>query len=358
MEKIRKPNRYEQALLRLPDTLEWSQSLDIDSLKHFLLEKDGLPRIFLGSGGSLSAAQLATLLSVENGIAATAMTPYNYICSPWKSLPAKVFIFSAGGRNIDAFNAYKTASNSPSQQFGALIMTSSSILEDMMDRNGDVNKFIYPLTHRDSFLATNSLIAFYSLLFRVYRNENVNLTDWNFREAIETVIPSFIESTYNLPTEEWDEHNAALYKARETDRFYALYSPDAMPIAVDLESRFSESSVGCLQISDYRNFAHGRFNWFSQRVGQTGIIAIITPESKDMVEEILREIPDYIPVFKLSTTLKGSAGIMELLVKGMEIVKVLGTRWGLDVGAPQVAKFGKVIHRLDFLNPDKEDYDR
>lgn len=123
-----------------------------------------------------------------------------------------------------------------------------------------------------------------------------------------------------------------------------------MPIAIDLESRFSEGSVGCLQISDYRNFAHGRFNWFHQRKGQTAIIALTTPESKEVAENILSELPSDIPLMRLSTDSQGSLGTMVLLLKGMYLAKYLGLRWGLDIGAPRVADFGRIIHKKDFLN--------
>lgn len=347
-------NRYEQVLSRLPDTIVWSHNVDIQRNKKFLLKDDGLPRIFLGSGGSLSAAQLAMQLSVEYGMVAAAMTPYQYIFSAWSKLPAKVFLFSAGGRNVDALNAYKTAHHNTKQQFGVMLMCSPSILENQMTEDGETNAFVYKLQNRDGFLATNSLLAFYSLLFRIYRNDEVKIDDWESFESIGQSLKSFMGSTYNLPTEDWNEHDVALYEARETDRFYVLYSPETMPVAVDLESRFSEGSVGCLQISDYRNFAHGRFNWFHQRKGQTAIIALFTPESEKMATAMLAELPAEIPVMKLTTDKRGSEGTLELLLKGMYLSKYLGLRWGLDIGAPKVADFGRVIHRMDFMENDRD----
>ena len=349
----KQPTRYEKVLSMLPNTLTWTYGIDIESIQEFLLLEDELPRIFLGSGGSLSAAMLASQLSVEQRIVAVAMTPYQYVCSSWSRLPAKVFLFSAGGRNIDALNAYKTAIENPFQHFGVMLMSSPSLLESKIQSEGKGKAFIFPLKNGDGFLATNSLLSFYSLLFRIYRNESVAVDNWDFVYEVEQSFKDFIGETYKLDTKSWDEHNAALYEARETDRFYVLYSPDTMPIAVDLESRFSEGSVGCLQISDYRNFAHGRFNWFHKRKGQTAIIAIVTPESEMVANNILKELPDYIPYMKLSTNQTASMGTMELLIKSMFLAKHLGTRWGLDIGAPEVADFGRKIHRLDFLNSDE-----
>lgn len=347
-------NRYDKILAKLPDTLKWSHTQDVSDVTDYLLAADGLPRIFLGSGGSLSAAQLAMQLSVERGIVAAAMTPYQYIFSSWSKLPAKVFLFSASGRNVDAMNAYITAHATSGQQFGVMVMCTPSLLENRMTKDGERNVFRYELRNSDGFLATNSLLAFYSLLFRIYRQDSVSVEDWNTFDSIGQSLKDFIGSTYALATEDWNEHDAALYSARETDRFYVLYSPDSMPVAVDLESRFSEGSVGCLQISDYRNFAHGRFNWFHQRRGQTAIIAIITPESEKIANDILSTLPNDIPVMRLSTVKVGSEGIVDLLIKDMYLAKYLGLRWGLDIGAPSVAEFGKTIHRMDFVEKTEE----
>ena len=350
----KRANRYDAVLAKLPDTLEWSHVQDVSMVSDYLLEDDGLPRIFLGSGGSLSAAQLAMQLSVERGMVAAAMTPYQYIFSAWSRLPAKVFLFSAGGRNVDAMNAYLTAHSNPEQRFGVMLMCTQSLLETRMAEEGEPNAFVFKLQNGDGFLATNSLLAFYSLMFRIYRGESVSVGDWSSFDSIGVSLRDFIGTTYALETKGWNEHDAALYGARETDRFYVLYSPDSMPVAVDLESRFSEGSVGCLQISDYRNFAHGRFNWFHQRKGQTAIIALVTPESERLANDMLAELPGDIPVMRLSTDRAGSEGTIDLLVKGMYLSKHLGLRWGLDIGAPNVAEFGKAIHRMDFVEKSRE----
>ena len=80
---------------------------------------------------------------------------------------------------------------------------------------------------------------------------------------------------------------------------------------------------------------------------------MVTPESEIVANNILKELPEYIPYMKLATKRTGSTGTMELLIKSMFLAKHLGSRWGLDIGAPEVADFGRKIHRLDFLNSDE-----
>jgi len=70
----------------------------------------------------------------------------------------------------------------------------------------------------------------------------------------------------------------------------------------------------------------------------------------DVAENILSELPADIPLMRLSTDTKGSLGTMDLLLKGMYLSKYLGLRWGLDIGAPKVADFGRIIHKKDFMD--------
>ena len=53
---------------------------------------------------------------------------------------------------------------------------------------------------------------------------------------------------------------------------------------------------------------------------------------------------------RLSTEASSADGIMELLIKGMHLSMLIGMRWGLDIGHPEVAEFGKSIYRMDFMD--------
>lgn len=349
MARVSNGSKYDRMLGLLANTMKWCNGLDVEAVREFVTADDGLPRVFVGSGGSLSAAFMSAQLSVDCGMAAVAMTPYQYIFSGWSKIPARVLILSASGRNVDAINAYRTAHANKTQRVGALIFTPKSKLGELMKSDGEDGCFVYNLLNSDGFLATNSLLAFYMVAIRSFNGETVDFDTLDFGNEIRGVLEDFLKMSYSLCTDSWDDHNAAVYEARETDRFYVLYSADTQPVAIDLESRFSEGSIGCLQISDYRNFAHGRFNWFHQRKGQTGLIALVSPEGREVAENILSEIPDDIPVMRVETNRRGAKGLIDLLVKGMYLAKYMGTRWGMDIGAPDVAQFGKTIHSKDFI---------
>lgn len=115
-------------------------------------------------------------------------------------------------------------------------------------------------------------------------------------------------------------------------------------MALDIESKFSEGAVGNTQLADYRNFAHGRFNWFTQRPGQTGLICLQTPDDVEMSEEILSMVPGHVPALRLRTLHNSQLAAIDLLVKEHYLCSALGQRWGLDLSRPVVPEYGRILH--------------
>lgn len=347
--------RYEKSLSKLQQTFEWSLMQDISSAREFLLSDKNLPRVFLASGGSLSAAYFAAGLSLEAGCPAVAMTPYQFIFGPWSKIPSKILLISSSGRNVDIVNALKTSLETKASHIAAITLKNNNHLQTIMHGQKYGKCFSFHLAASDGFIATNSILAFYALFIRIYKDIDLHLDIPQCQVEAREFVNTLMHKAYNLPTNDMDDYNAAIYKACETDCFYVLYSPETRPIAIDLESRFVEGAVGCIICSDYRNFAHGRFNWFQQRKGQSCIIALSTPGSVEFTDSIISELPPDIPVLELSTTMKDSFGSIDLLVKGMYVTKYLSDRWGLDIGAPKVEEFGTAIFKKCFALPENHE---
>jgi hypothetical protein len=69
--------------------------------------------------------------------------------------------------------------------------------------------------------------------------------------------------------------------------------------AADIESKFSETALGAVQLADFRNFAHGRHHWLLARAHNTGVLAIVTNEDEVLAEKTLALLPDDIPATTL-----------------------------------------------------------
>lgn len=139
-------------------------------------------------------------------------------------------------------------------------------------------------------------------------------------------------------------HEAFLHKLEGVDSFFILYSAKSYSVALDIESKFSEGAVGNTQLADYRNFAHGRFNWFTQRSGQTGLICLQTPDDMEMSEDILSMILGHVPSLRISTTHNTPIASIDLLIKEHYLCSAIGQRWGLDLSRPIVLEYGRILH--------------
>ncbi|HQU44226.1 MAG TPA: hypothetical protein PK867_15505, partial [Pirellulales bacterium] len=85
----------------------------------------------------------------------------------------------------------------------------------------------------------------------------------------------------------------------------ALHSPTTLSAAVDLESKFTESALGQVQICDYRQFAHGRHHWLAKRAADTAVLSIESLDDELVASQTLALLPKEIPVHRLVVRRKG-----------------------------------------------------
>ena len=198
--------------------------------------------------------------------------------------------------------------------------------------------------NNDGFLSTTTIVAFYALLYRAFGYTDLNSVNTDITESEQNDINNFVEQLKCISLNEMTAHEAFLHKLEGVDSFFILYSAKSYPVALDIESKFSEGAVGNTQLADYRNFAHGRFNWFTQRPGQTGLICLQTPDDMEMSEEILSMIPGHVPSLRISTTHNTPIASIDLLIKEHYLCSAIGQRWGLDLSRPIVPEYGRILH--------------
>lgn len=340
--------KFERDIELFDSTIDCMMEQSIIGLSHYLKEDDGLPILFIASGGSYSAAILGEALAASHGRMAHALTPYMYLESGFKDVPAKVLLITASGNNKDAHRVVEHGGTSGRQSLGVLLINRKSSLIPHMEEVGVKNIFIHPIANyqRDGFLATNTLLATYVLLHRIYGGLPENrwkncLTGKDLND-----IDDFVKKLAHIPDDELTNQEAFLHKLEGVDSFFVLYSPHNAAAAIDVESKFSEGGIGNTQLADYRNFAHGRFNWFTQRPCQTGLICMQSPGDMELSEAILERLPTNVPILRLQTENSDSVGVIELFIKAQHLCIRLGDRWGLNLGGPFVPEYGKEIHNM------------
>jgi hypothetical protein len=313
---------YAKELSALADTLRWASSVDIKPLETFVAETIGRPLIAVASGGSTAAAHLAALVHRERmGAFARHSTPLELLLSEPSLHQASVLLLSASGKNKDVLGALERSVACDARAVASLTMQPDSPLAKLTRafERGYACDLESP-AGKDGFLATNSLIATCAVIVRAYQG--------------------------SLHPEICLGSGAKLSSKHVRSFVQVLHGGWGAPVATDLESRINESAVAAAQISDYRNFGHGRHLWLARRAPETIVVAVVTPETAGLAERTCALIPRDIPIVELRTELSGAQGSLELIAQSIHFVGALAELQSVDPGKPSVPEFGRKLYHL------------
>ncbi len=322
---------FKSELASILDAYRWASTVDIKLLEEEISKIKYSPLVVIGSGGSLSACYYASALHQTKGQMAKAITPLELMHSRNIIKHSILFFLTASGKNIDIITSFKNASKDEPRKQLAMVFTKNSPLKALSNgiHTSSVFEFFNPIG-KDGFLATNSLIGFFTILYRVYGNKifNQNLD----------ISKVFLK---NL------EHFVNSIKVDFT--FQVLYGGAGQSVAIDIESKFSEAALGEVLYADYRNFGHGRHQWLSKRPN-TCIIALVTPNDKDLAEKTLNLLPKEIPVLKLESEYEDEFAAIDLLHQSFYLVDKIGDLQNIDPGRPGVPEFGRKLYHLRYAS--------
>ena len=327
---------YALELQRLDRTVAFACDADVSSLASLLSDLIPLNLIFVGSGGSFTAATFAAALHERfTGRLAKAVTPLEAASRPQTTNTAAVLL-SARGSNPDIIRAFKALRFK--EPIAAICASERNALLRLIDESGAGvgHGFTIP-GGKDGFLATNSLLATLILIARSY-NSVFGMPELNLREIS---VPS--------GTSPNDLHsNETLRDLAAADTIICLSGGWGWPAAIDFESKCSESGLSNVLLSDFRNFAHGRHNWLRRRAGTTAVMSIEDSTNTKLASTILQLVPDEVCKVRLFSHMEGPAATVDLFVQLLHLVGSLGVIGGFDPGRPPVAKFGRRMYRNGF----------
>ena len=318
---------YRSELNQIPTTIQWALEQDVTQLRDTLLIEFGSRNLIaVGSGGSLVAAAYAALLhEAATGRLARSVTPLEAITRP-STRSTAALLLSARGTNADIRQAAKILPTLGYDAVSGITTTKGSTLGRILaDYGATLHEFSVP-SGRDGFLATNSLIATLVLLYRAVMMAGSACGQGN---SLATSRSSLLGSQTAL------SHPNVVVLAQGW----------AAPAAMDLETRFAEAALANVTVTDPRNFAHGRHNWFSLHAKHTGIVSLETPDSLREAERTLKYLPGGIDVLRVKSTREGPAATIELVTRVMELAGSVAEMRGIDPGRPAVPDFGRRLYR-------------
>ena len=159
---------FKGELKMLSETIRWAEQQDVTSLARFLFaENKQIPLVCIGSGGSLSACHYAAQLYQHcNGVMAQAMSPLQLMYSGREIIRGyKLLFLSASGKNKDILNAIKYGVKYNETGMMSLTLRKGNPTEELLQQFPKVQRWCEDIpSEKDGFLATNSLVATFTLL--------------------------------------------------------------------------------------------------------------------------------------------------------------------------------------------------
>lgn len=316
---------FDAELQQFQKTITWARELDVKNIQEFV-NRYRDPVYIIGSGGSFSACVFAADLLTSKGVFAKAVTPLELYYASATIRKSNLLFISASGNNTDILFAFKKAIESEPLSIVSICMRKNSKLADLASKFSSCSTFEFtPPTGKDGFLATNTLVSYFIILYRAIISQEFK----QFDDVGTSNQQSFISKT------------------NKRTNFTILYGSYNQAVAVDLESKFSEAGLASSSVSDYRHFAHGRHNWFDKQP-DSAIIALSCPADEKLCHKTLGYLPTTIPQIILETKQSSFEGTIGLLIQSMQLISLFGEKINIDPGRPGVPDYGSKIYHLKY----------
>jgi hypothetical protein len=267
------------------------------------------------------------------------MTPLEAVSTPQNLRGSAVMMHTAGGKNPDVIGAYRRLVRREPRRLIILCASTGSPLADIASEHPQVDfvDFRTP-TGKDGFLATNSLVASAVLVLRAYATASG--ADHQLPPSLDALL-----GNHSLPPGDGGiTGDMRSFWGRQT--ILVLYGPATHAAAVDLESKFSEAALGAIQLADYRNFAHGRHHWLAKRGEESGVLALVTEEDRELADSLLALLPKKVPRLEIQVPGWGVHACLAALARVIMVAGKAGEVRGIDPGDPGVPSFGRRIYHL------------
>jgi hypothetical protein len=314
----RKPYDAELADLEghYEDVARWE---GIDELRNALMVVAGGPALFIGTGGTLAVARLAATLHEQvGGQPARALTPLELAALPAMTRSAAV-MFSSGLSHPDAVGALERLANNRLRPAVVVTLRDAASVAEIVP--ADVQAVVLPpLSFREGFLAAASVLVMAAALVRAYGGD----------QALPATLPRPIV----------DPPTAA-------EQLLVLTTPALAPVATDIETRCHELGLVSVQVTDYRNFAHGRHVGLLRRAKTTSVLGLVDQPLERLAAATLDALPpEEIAVTVWRAQHSGPAAVIELLVASMELAASMAAAQGVNPARPGAAPFGRRLYHL------------
>lgn len=332
---------YVDELRDLPATYAAAVQADVSELAAWLRDHGDRPLVALGAGGSLAIAELAaTLHHRATGQVGASREPMDLYLLDQAANTALLLVTASGGHS----DSLACCQLLPQTGVDAAVFCGKSTSNgaDLL-AGTDVPVFAFELLPDvHGWVAVNVLLAQAVVLARAFVEAYPSLGEVP-GELSAFLSGSDVDSFLDDLTE-------TLRAPLARPNLIFLHGPDTRAAAIDLDSKFAESGLGALTSSEYRNFAHGRYQMMLPQLTEVGVIAMYGRREATYAESSLAVLPAAVPHAALRVPGESPAAEqIGALVHLLFLVGALGNVRGIDVGWGSRNTFGDLLYDLDPL---------
>ncbi|MBB4841325.1 fructoselysine-6-P-deglycase FrlB-like protein/hydroxymethylpyrimidine pyrophosphatase-like HAD family hydrolase [Sphingomonas kyeonggiensis] len=335
--------RFAEKLDTLLGTAELVAATNLDSLAGALRGGRARPTIAIGSGGSaITARYFARCRETLFAQGTEVVTPVEFVLGNRDLAAHDVWLFSAGADNPDS-----VASVIAARARGAAVrvltrnVAGSAAVAARAQAGSEI--FEVPVIEtKDGFLATHSLVgSVVALLLAADQVCDDPIGEGLAARALQDIALA-------LAPEARATMRVRFADLGRNDLLLLIADPGVRAIAELIETSAWEAAIGPVQLTDVRNFAHGRHSWLHHRSRETFVVALTGHETLKLWERAAAILPDVRNTsldFGDGGRLRNAIG----LVEGLTIVESMGAAVGIDPGKPGIGDFGRALYDDDGL---------
>jgi len=338
--KEEKKSLFETNIELIPDVIEFAlKNLEINENPF----QDSNFFQFVGSGGSnivaLAIKHLFESLNPDN--IGLVFTPFEYILNGKLNKP--VALISAGSTNPDIKNAFKRSKDLNSQKI--LLLTSnpnSKVLEENSKLTNGQNLLIPNPYEEKGFVAIFTLISHLIATSKVMLNNNWSKEHDDFfnRKRIKDYL---LEKKREI-AKTFESELQTQFKNLKKLHIVGLGAGWATPALCDLESKIVESGLATIEISELKNYTHGRYLSLYKYPEDKIVIIYKSPNTKELSNFLTRRLREIAPVIVLESKYDDFRGTFEFLILTFLFINQLGNILGIDPSKPGFPKEAKGLY--------------
>ena len=328
---------YSENLKTIPQVIEWAEKQDVERFSRFLVEQPNIPLYCFSSGGASSTLHYVALLYETNRGMAKALTGLAISSISDEALKSsKILIYSKSGNGVDTRNLVDRAIAINPKGVGGLSRDNGKdnyLIKTL--KKVTTNWFQYKLPAlKGGFISSTSNIAAMCLVYRAFTGDS-NIAD----KLKVDVTPSNCFSYTDRMGNKIDLHYLSAKK-----HYIALYSGWGEPSARDFECKMVEGGIASVQLSDFRNFCHGRFIFVSNHFEETVFVLFLTPREREFAQKLIFNgkafnsnddlFPQSTEIITLETEHDSPLATIDFIIKESVLVGEIGKVVNIDPYSP------------------------